>query len=117
MDALQEQFESKMAEKQAIEDNANKTRRKMEMATQLIDGLSGERQRWKEDSKKFADEIKRLVGDCASASAFISYCGPFNQAYRDMIIKGRVGKDLHKRKITSTENIDLKEFLADQGMM
>jgi len=117
LDALQAQFESKMAEKQAIEDNANKTRRKMEMATQLIDGLSGERQRWKEDSKKFADEIKRLVGDCASASAFVSYCGPFNQSYRDMIIKGRVGNDLHKRKIPSTENIDLKDFLADQGMM
>ena len=69
--------------------------------------VAGERQRWKEDSKKFADEIKCLVGNCASASAFVSYCGPFNQSYRDMIIKGKVGNDLHKRKIPCNENIDL----------
>jgi dynein heavy chain len=117
LDALQAQFESKMAEKQAIEDNANKTRRKMEMATQLIEGLSGERQRWKEDSKKFADEIMRLVGDCASASAFLSYCGPFNQAFRDMIVKGKVSMDLHKRSIPATESLNLQSFLVDQGMV
>jgi dynein heavy chain, axonemal len=117
LDALQQQFENKMAEKQAIEDNATKTRKKMEMATQLIEGLSGERQRWKDDSKKFADEIRRLVGDSASASAFLSYCGPFNQPFRDMIVKGKVSMDLHKRSIPSTEALNLKTFLVDQGMV
>ena len=77
--ALQKQFDDKRAEKQTIENRAMNTRRKMELAQQLIDGLQGERERWTEDSKLFKAEKKALVGDCAVASMFLSYCGAFNQ--------------------------------------
>ena len=45
-------------------------------------GLSGERVRWSEDKARFGDLKRQLVGDCCIASAFLSYCGPFNQEYR-----------------------------------
>jgi dynein heavy chain, axonemal len=79
LDALQKQFDDKRAEKQTIENRAMNTRRKMELAQQLIDGLQGERERWTEDSKLFKAEKNALVGDCAVASMFLSYCGAFNQ--------------------------------------
>lgn len=65
-------------------------------ATALIEGLGGERTRWTEDSRKFADTKRRLVGDVALSCAFVGYCGPFNQEFRDYLIKTRyidVGTD------------------------
>lgn len=58
-------------------------------ATALIVGLAGERTRWTEDSRKFADTKRRLVGDVALACAFVGYCGPFNQEFRHYLIKTR----------------------------
>eukprot|EP00949_MAST-11_sp_MAST-11-sp1_P002825 g2825.t1 len=115
LDGLQAQFEEKMAEKTAIEDSANATRKKMQMAQQLIDGLSGERQRWGEDAKKFQDEKERLLGDCAMASAFLSYCGVFDQSFRENLLRGEISGDLVGRKIPLTKGLDLKAFLIDQG--
>lgn len=58
-------------------------------ATALIVGLGGERTRWTEDSRKFADTKRRLVGDVALSCAFVGYCGPFNQEFRDYLVKTR----------------------------
>lgn len=58
-------------------------------ATALIVGLGGERTRWTEDSRKFADTKRRLVGDVALSCAFVGYCGPFNQEFRDHLVKIR----------------------------
>ena len=77
LDELQAMFDAQMAEKRRIEDGAMALQRKMTMASQLINGLSGERVRWTEDSNNFSDMKVRLVGDCAAACAFVSYCGPF----------------------------------------
>lgn len=58
-------------------------------ATALIVGLGGERARWTEDSRRFADTKRRLVGDVALSCAFVGYCGPFNQEFRDHLVKTR----------------------------
>jgi len=112
---LQKNFENQMSQKKAIEQNAAHTRKKMEQATALIDGLSGERHRWTEDSHKFNDTRKRLVGDVAMACAFISYAGPFNQLFRDYIVKEKFMLDLKLRNIPVSQNISLTEFLVDAG--
>jgi dynein heavy chain len=44
----------------------NAPRRKMEQANNLINGLAGEKARWTEDSKNFADRRNKLVGDVPS---------------------------------------------------
>ena len=86
-----------MAQKKAIEDGALATKKKMEQATALIGGLAGERQRWTEDSQKFEETKKRMVGDAALGCAFVSYCGPFNQDFRDYMVRSKFTRDLKGR--------------------
>ena len=102
-----------MAEKTRIEDGARALERKMDMASQLINGLSGERARWAEDSKLFDDEMKRLIGDCAVSCAFVSYCGAFNQEFRLMMINERFRRDCEQRQIPVSSSIEVTDFLVE----
>lgn len=115
LDKLQADFEKQMAEKNKIEENAAATKKKMEQAQSLINGLAGERQRWTEDAASFADTKRRLVGDCAVACAFVSYCGPFNQEFRTYIISDRYTKDLELRSVPVTRGLNVTHFLVDIG--
>jgi dynein heavy chain, axonemal len=112
---LQADFEAQMAQKRAIEENALNTKKRMQKATALIDGLAGERRRWTNDSMKFNDTKRRLVGDVALACAFVSYCGPFNQNFRDYLIREKLTKDLRDRAVPVTDGINLTHFLVDVG--
>lgn len=56
--------------------------RKLNAASQLIGGLAGEQKRWSEEMVKIGEDKIKLVGDCLTGSAFLSYCGPFNSVLR-----------------------------------
>jgi dynein heavy chain len=114
---LQAMFEAQMAEKKRIEDGAKALANKMNQASDLIGGLAGERVRWTEDSNNFADIKRRLVGDCAVACAFVSYCGPFNQDFRKVCIVEKFTGDCKLRKVPVTEGLDVISFLVDQGII
>ena len=79
LDEMQAKFDAAMAQKQALEEDAAATQRKMDAANALITALGGEEVRWTQQSKLFDDTISRLIGDCAIASSFVSYLGPFNK--------------------------------------
>lgn len=69
-----------MAEKTRVEEGARSLERRMDMASQLIEGLAGERVRWNEDSKTFDETTRRLVGDCALA------CGQKNPCQKSLLL-------------------------------
>ena len=115
LSGLQLDFDNMLATKRAIEENAINTKKRMEQATSLIQGLSGEQTRWKNDREEFASIKMRLVGDCALACAFVSYCGPLNQDFRQYLTTVRLTTDLKERNIPLTANLDLTDFLADIG--
>ena len=115
VDQLQEDFSNTMAEKKKIEDTAKATADKMVAATNLIGSLGGERDRWTEDAKHFADEIVRLIGDAALACAFVSYCGPFNQQYRKTLLNDYFYTECCKMGISVTKNLDVNKFLVDDS--
>merc|ERR1711871_1147517 len=108
-------FEKSLAEKQRIEDGARALERKMDMASKLILGLADEQVRWTEDSRSFAEVIRRLVGDCAVSCAFVSYCGAFNQIKRAEMINGKFRKDCENREIPVSPSIEVTSFLVDVG--
>jgi dynein heavy chain len=41
----------------------------------------------------------RLVGNCSLATAFISYCGPFNSDFRMHLASDRFTVDMKQRNI------------------
>lgn len=120
LNELQEMFEAQMAGKRRIEEGALMLQRKMHLASELINGLAGERLRWTEDANNFAEMKRRLVGDCAVACAFVSYCGPFNQQFRRILIKGKFRQDCEDRGVPVTSTLDdetIIHFLADVGTL
>jgi dynein heavy chain, axonemal len=112
---LKKKYDDQMAEKQALQDKAAKTKRKMDQANRLINGLAGERKRWEHDANNFASLKSRLVGDVAKACAFVSYCGPFNAEFRQVLLDDYFHKDLSDRQIPCSEDLALTSFLVDDA--
>ncbi|XP_048452578.1 dynein axonemal heavy chain 8-like [Rhincodon typus] len=117
LDKVQAKFDAAMKEKMDLLEDAETCRRKMEAASALIDGLSGEKIRWTEQCKEFKAQINRLVGDVLLATGFLSYSGPFNQTFRDILLKVIWEVELQKKKIPYTDNLNIIAFLVDQAMI
>ncbi|KAJ8735708.1 hypothetical protein PYW07_007328 [Mythimna separata] len=109
---VQRQFDEAMTLKQAVLDDAAKCQQKMDAATALINGLSGERVRWTEQSALFKSEIERLVGDIVMLVGFLSYSGPFNQEFRALLNNNWLA-ELVRRKIPVSMNLNITNQLTD----
>jgi dynein heavy chain len=79
----------------------------MDSATALLHALAGEESRWTAQSKEFDSQIQRLTGDCAVASAFVSYLGPFNKEFRELLMARDFYGDCVKLGIPVTNNIQV----------
>ncbi|XP_047128865.1 dynein axonemal heavy chain 5 isoform X1 [Hydra vulgaris] len=112
LDVAQKRFDDAMNEKQMLLDDADLCRLRMANAKALIDGLGGEKHRWTEQSKRYDEQIQRLVGDVLLATAFLSYSGPFNQEFRKFLIL-LWKKEMRINMITFNEDLSLVTFLTD----
>ncbi|XP_033111994.1 dynein heavy chain 5, axonemal-like [Anneissia japonica] len=112
LDLVQAQYDSAISEKQALLDDAESCRRKMDNATALIEGLGGEKVRWTEASKQFEEQINRLVGDVLLATGFLSYSGPFNQEFRELLLKNWK-KEMNINKIPYSDDLNISGMLTD----
>ena len=115
LDSMQRDFDAAMANKQALEDDALACQRKMDSANALISALSGEEVRWKQQSKEFDDTIARFTGDCAVASAFVSYLGPFNKEFRELLVTRDFYGDCVQRNIPVSEGLQISKFLVEDA--
>jgi dynein heavy chain len=59
------------------------------------------------------EDIVKLVGDCLTGSAFLSYCGPFNFVLREKMIRDTWKVDLVDKNIPNKEDFTLSNFLSD----
>lgn len=72
LDEMQAQFDAAMAQKQALEDDAAATQKKMDSATALITALAGEEIRWTAQSKEFDIQIQRLTGKAENGMCWLA---------------------------------------------
>uniref|UniRef100_A0A672TSA7 Dynein axonemal heavy chain 5 n=1 Tax=Strigops habroptila TaxID=2489341 RepID=A0A672TSA7_STRHB len=114
LDEVQAMYDNAMKEKQALLDDAEACRRKMNNATALIEGLGGEKLRWTASSKNFQNQIINLVGNVLLATGFLSYSGPFNQEYRNLLLQ-LWKKEMDNSKIPYSNDLNLTGMLVDNA--
>jgi len=111
---LDEELKEAQDTMNALKQHAHNMQSQMDTANRLLVGLSGENQRWTEDSRNFAVKRKRLVGDVAVVSAFVSYVGPFNAMFRNML-HDQFTATCHEKRVPAHQQTAPVEFLIDQG--
>ncbi|XP_011311117.1 dynein heavy chain 8, axonemal-like [Fopius arisanus] len=109
---VQNEFDAVIAERQEIVDLADACQAKMDTASALIGGLSGERIRWTNQLTLFRSEIERLTGDAVILTAFLFYCGPFNQEFRSLLQKHWINF-IQGRKIAFSVDVNVTDALSD----
>ncbi|XP_068088806.1 dynein axonemal heavy chain 8 [Hyperolius riggenbachi] len=114
LNKTQARFDAVMSEKMSLQNDAELCKKKMQAASTLIDGLSSERTRWTQQSLEFKSQISRLVGDVLLLTAFLSYCGPFNQTFRNILLQEIWVKEIGDLKIPFSENLSIVTMLVDQ---
>ena len=112
LDVVRALYDEAMGKKQTLLDDAETCRRKMKAASALIEGLGGEKERWTQQSKEFEAQVQRLVGDLLLCSGFLSYSGPFNQEFRQLI-QNSWKKELSSRKVPFTPTLNVTDMLTD----
>lgn len=83
---LLDQLEDRTKEKNRLQDNIDLCAQKLIRAEQLINGLSGEKDRWSEAAKELQSTLDNAIGDILLASGVIAYLGAFTVDYRNVRI-------------------------------
>ncbi|GMH50243.1 hypothetical protein TrRE_jg3287 [Triparma retinervis] len=109
---LNANFEKSKAEEKALKDEAHLLKTNLEKAEKLINGLSGEYERWSASVGGFEKSIKDLVGDSLIASGFLSYAGPFDTVYRTELVGNWINA-IKSSSLPSSENFKFDKFLAN----
>ena len=110
---LNKKRNEKQSELDDLEAKSAEMTRKLNAASKLITGLGSEQKRWTIDMEQFKVDKIMLAGDCLTASAFLSYCGPFNFVMRKKMLYDHWKKDLAEKEIPNSENFDLSQFLSN----
>eukprot|EP00993_Chasmostoma_nieuportense_P002181 NODE_2_length_6488_cov_18.174344_g1_i0.p1 GENE.NODE_2_length_6488_cov_18.174344_g1_i0~~NODE_2_length_6488_cov_18.174344_g1_i0.p1 ORF type:complete len:2154 (+),score=521.91 NODE_2_length_6488_cov_18.174344_g1_i0:435-6464(+) len=107
LDGLVNQFEQARDEKQRIEEQAQRTQDKLNLAERLVNGLADENVRWGNTIQELRECTNLLIGDVLLASAFISYVGPFTRTFRETLVNDRWIADIRQRGIPMTLDLDV----------
>ena len=89
-----------------------KLRKQLERAIILVESLSGERERWIETVANLDTQFEKLPGDCLISTAFISYLGPFDTKYREILLN-KWFLLIKDKQIPSTDELKITSFLSD----
>ncbi|XP_076454460.1 dynein axonemal heavy chain 2-like [Babylonia areolata] len=112
MEELKKSYEEKLAQKEELKKKAAHMELMMDRARRLVEGLSGERIRWKQTVEDLVKRIGYLPGDCLIAAAFMSYMGPFLSEYRDEITKKVWMAQIKECHLPHTPGLRFTDFMA-----
>ena len=81
----------------------------------MVNALGSESERWSTAIVTLTEQLKVIIGDVLLASAFVSYVGPFNKAFRDMIIKEKFMPFFKENNIPMSPNSNPISILTDEA--
>lgn len=114
---LTDKLDAAMQRKANAEATAAKCEREKSLANRLVKALGAEGKRWEESIIVTEGLIGVVLGDVLMASAFVSYIGPFNIKYRNIIMRDRFAKFFKDNKIPVSENANPLSILTSEAEM
>lgn len=87
VDALKQQLQDAVDAKEGVENEAQELKDQLDLANRLVNGLSDENARWKNNVVTYKNEKVTMIGDALVSAAFVSYIGPFNSVFRSQLWK------------------------------
>ena len=109
---LDANFEKLNGELTVLSEQAADMEKKLNAASKLITGLSGERTRWGQQVVDLKANRGLLVGDCLLASSFLSYLGAFTFDYRTRLLDTDWLSDLTERAVPHTDDFSVRTLLV-----
>ncbi|XP_059095302.1 dynein axonemal heavy chain 3-like [Tigriopus californicus] len=86
LQALNDEFAAMTKKKKDLEDNIELCSQKLDRAEKLIQGLGGERDRWREMAAQLGERLLNITGDVLLSAGTVAYLGAFDSVYRLKII-------------------------------
>ena len=111
--ALEDRYNTSMAENKRLEDELTDLEGKLERAEKLVTGLAGERTRWERTIEECETNAARLLGDVVVAAAFMSYAGPFPSEYREQLVSKTWLPKVKNLRLPASAKFDFSMFLAN----
>ncbi|KAF8561859.1 hypothetical protein P879_08626, partial [Paragonimus westermani] len=113
---VQLEYEAAMIRKLQLEGDTKLCYGRMCRAVQLIEELSSELVRWTSKSLQLKTEIKELGGDSIQMAAFLTYCGAFNQHYRNrLLVEWQM--DVIKYSLPHRPKLELTQLFTEQATL
>ncbi|CAH1165598.1 unnamed protein product [Phyllotreta striolata] len=114
LDDLNAKYTAAMIRRKELQEETELMLKRSIAADKLINGLSSEQARWKEDLAELYRDKERLIGICLLCSGFLAYCGPFTFEFRREMVYENWYEDLVRRQIPLSENFRLELFLTTE---
>ncbi|XP_077377243.1 dynein axonemal heavy chain 10-like [Festucalex cinctus] len=112
--ALGDKYQTAIAEKQKLQQEAELMERRLIAADKLISGLSSENVRWTQDLEGLKQRRVRLLGDCLLSSAFLSYEGAFSWDFRNEMVYETWVDDVQDKGIPLSQPFKVDNLLTDE---
>jgi dynein heavy chain len=109
---LKAEYNDLVNKKENLRLEAETTAIKLERAQKLVTGLASEKTRWESTITEYEAANVNLPGDCLLAAAFLSYCGPFTNDYRQQLLKSVWCKKVKAQGIPSSAEFNFSNFMA-----
>ncbi|VDL18993.1 unnamed protein product [Hymenolepis diminuta] len=112
-------FENAKAAKQKCQDEADNTKKTIDLANRLVGGLASEKVRWSQQIEEHKVQASCLPGDVLITAAFLSYLGYFTKKYRSELLEKIWMPYLSSLQptIPMTDNLDPLTLLVDDALV
>jgi len=108
---LEDTYNTKTAEMAMYKAALDDLQKKIDRGDKLVSGLSGEKTRWEATIIDLDEQYEKMIGDCALAAAFMSYCGPFPSEFRNDLISNWTAL-IQSENVPHTAGFDFSGFMA-----